>query len=275
MPADFSASTVVSRQTAVHPRETVDYTIVVRNTGNEAPSYVEVAQPMPTAALFVSSSKEWTFDPALRQVRGHGPLQPGQSQALGLTLIAKPGTEGSMIANRTEVRYGANSYNLFHELEVSSAPKVRSGFGFDAGNVRVDGVSAVALLAIVAVIVFTFIGTRKSRALAMLVIGFGFLAIFASLAWKDYRMLTRYVESRCTVIDTLPPYAAVRYNDMVSVARADEASHAEELPCWYDPGDAKTVVLSRNISFAYVFSLPALLAIGIGGSMLRWKPQRR
>jgi uncharacterized repeat protein (TIGR01451 family) len=269
VPADFSGSTVTANTAAVHPLGTIGYTIAIRNSGDAAPQWVQVAQPMPVSALYVSSSSNWKFDPARRRMEWFGRIPPGRTETFGLTLIAKPESEGSLIANRTEVLYESSTWNTFHSVEVGTAPNERAGI--DIGNVRVDGLSVAVTLAFLAIIVFAIIGSRKSRALAMLVIGFGFMAIFASLGWKDYRTMTRYTAAECTVLDALAPYAAVRYGNTLSVTRGDEddVNIGETVPCWFDPEDAKQVVLSRSVSPAYIFALPALLAIVIGVGMLR------
>ncbi|MFP5245266.1 MAG: hypothetical protein ACLGH0_01135, partial [Thermoanaerobaculia bacterium] len=49
---DFRQSTITASRTSIHPLETIEYTITIRNSGTRAPSYLRVANDIPPAAMF-------------------------------------------------------------------------------------------------------------------------------------------------------------------------------------------------------------------------------
>lgn len=61
--ADLSRSSVVASKAKVLPKETIDYVITLRNTGDESPQFVYVSNHLSNSALFVSSAG-WQYEPA-------------------------------------------------------------------------------------------------------------------------------------------------------------------------------------------------------------------
>jgi hypothetical protein len=137
------------------------------------------------------------------------------------------------------------------------------------------------------------------------VMSIGFLLYFASLARDDLRSYTDYRETFCLIVDssirafkssgknsgsTYAPEFVVRYEaqgvETYSVASPPATSVrvgwigssqqtlermaiGSSQPCWFDPNDVKKVLLDRGPGAAYVFALPPLLLLALGGWMLR------
>ena len=136
---------------------------------------------------------------------------------------------------------------------------------------------------------------------------------FVALAREDWRAYTDYRETRCTVfgseIDAFrsrsrsssqepsyKPVFAVRYPvdgvEMFSTGyttgsafnfntRASAGSVFDRFatgtthPCWYDPQDPRTVLLTRGPGGAYVFALLPIPVLLIGLSMLKGSRRRK
>jgi hypothetical protein len=132
----------------------------------------------------------------------------------------------------------------------------------------------------------------------------GFLLFFVSLARTDLRSYTDYREASCQVFDstirtiqssgrnkstTYAPEFAVRYSVLgmetystaappagaVSIGRIGRSQRQLERfavgtvqPCWYDPADAKMVLLTRGPGGAYLFALLPLAGLLVFGWML-------
>ena len=126
---------------------------------------------------------------------------------------------------------------------------------------------------------------------AALVIGSGFLLVFAALGWEDWRSYADYRATTCNVFGSTVqsftggtrrtgrsyrPLFAVRYDvagvgtyssgygpsstfnfNTASSARAtfERFVVGSSHPCWYDPQDPKTVLLARGPGGAYLFAL--------------------
>ena len=132
----------------------------------------------------------------------------------------------------------------------------------------------------------------------------GFLLLFVDLARGDLRSYTDYRETSCLVVDssirsfegsgknpssTYAPEFAVRYDALgaptysvasppataVSIGAIRSSQQTIERlavgspqPCWFDPDDAKTVLLERGPGAAYIFAVLPLIVLALGLWML-------
>lgn len=271
---DFSKSEVLASRPTLVPLETMDYRVIVRNSGTSAPNWVEVENPIPPAMLLASFAPEWKFDRDTRELQWHGPIPPGEGIELRFSLIARPGTEGNTIADRAAIRFGGSEHNVFHEAYVDTPPKR----GADVAGRVVIGFGALFAGA--------YLLARRARKPGLLpsvittFVALAFLILFASMSVEDLRMARHYRETQCTVVDVLRqqrPIVAVRYAGQLSIIRhvpshlgigtPPPVSAGSVIPCWFDPSDPKRVVLDISLGGAYLFAiLPLLLfAAGIGG----------
>lgn len=292
----FDTSTITASRFSIHPLETIEYTLTVRNTGDSTPSYLRIANPISPSAMYVSSSPDWKFIESERELSWMGTIPPGASKTLHVTLVAGLESAGTTLSNRPAIHYDGNYWAVEHALEVDSPPP--SG-GIVVGRFRVltAGVYVFGYLAIAAVILIGTVAIRR-RALAgmtLIVVSVGFLLIFAAVAKSDARMRSEFRESRCEVLDSFARYTesrsksskrngtwnpqfALRYTtpagETVSVGAVPASAlqknelpsmgRGAQAPCWYDPADPKKVVLDRNPGGAYLFAAIPLLTLALG-----------
>jgi Domain of unknown function DUF11 len=307
--ADFSQSTIAASAAKIYPLDTVDYSVTVRNAGPGQPNYLQVESPIPVSAMYVGSSPEWKFDPAVREVTWYGQLPPGAEHTFRLTLVAMPETEGNTISARVPIRYDGSEWNLHHSLEVDTRPATG---GVAVGGYRVTGCGLTVLGFAALFAVVLLFARRGAHAAAMLwiMLSLGFLAIFVWIGFEDARILRGYRETRCTVLDALAQYEestsrptstaqrqqrtgdwkpafAVRHGDVVTVtgespstlrvgggskatrAALEKLTVGSVAPCFVDPADPKRVVLTREIGGAYFFALVPLIGLLIGIAILK------
>lgn len=302
---DFSKSTITASRSQVIPLQTIDYTSVVRNTGDASPQYLMVTSDIPTSAMYVSSSPDWVFDAAERRVSWSGNLAPGESRELQLTVVTRRDSAGLTLANRTEINFG-EYWGLDHDLQIDSPPMQA---GLTTAGKLVFGYIAFALAASALILMSA---RRRTVALVSGVMGvfisIGFLLFFADIARRDHRMKSVYRETQCTIVDSLAkftantdttsrqrggtwaPAFAVRYGipggETVSVSRRSDSAlsfgspkpteaalaglpRGGKAPCWYDPEAPQDVVLDRSVGGAYGFAVLPLLLLAGAGFLLR------
>jgi uncharacterized repeat protein (TIGR01451 family) len=284
----FDTSTISASRSTIHPLETIDYTITIRNSGDSAASYLRVANAIPTSAMFANASKDWKFIESERELSWMGTLRPGTSKVLTLSLITRPESAGWTLANRVAIHSDGSYWALDHDLQIDTPPTAN---GLTPAGGFVIGYLALAIA--------TVIVLRRSRTAAMLVVvSIGFLLIFGHLAWRDSRKRSHFAETQCTVLDSMTrydesqnasstrtrpgsrtPLFALRYptpaGDTISIgsASASQLPRGEKAPCWYDPDDPKQVVLTRSFGGEYGFALIPLAALTLGIALLRKQPR--
>jgi uncharacterized repeat protein (TIGR01451 family) len=209
---NFETSTITASRSTVHPLETIDYTVTVRNTGDSTPSYLRIANAVPTSAMFVSASPDWKFIEADRELSWMGTLPPGASKVLNLSLVTRPESSGLMLANRTAIHYDGSYWAVDHDLEIDTPPatdgmKLGSGLRITNAGLAVFGYIGLAIVVSIVIVMTT---RRKSGSLTaglwLIFLSLGFLLIFAHVAWRDSRMKSRFVETRCTIVDSMARY---------------------------------------------------------------------
>lgn len=273
----FETSTITASRSTIYPLETIEYTVTVRNSGDSTPSYLRVANAIPASAMFVSASPDWKFIEADRELSWLGTLPPGASKVLKHTLVTRPESSGLTLANRAAIHYDGAYWAVDRDLEIDTPP---TGGGITEAGQVVLGYVAVAAMIMLAV-------RRQSRmrrtAVWLIVLSTGFLLIFGHMAWRDSRMRTEFVETQCTVVDSMARYMearqtggagkpifAVRYGDMVSIGYGREPlSRGAKAKCWYDPEEPTKVVLSRALDGGYVFALIPFGTLAFGIALMR------
>ena len=130
--------------------------------------------------------------------------------------------------------------------------------------------------------------------------GLGFLTFFVYQARQDYRVFTQYVQGECRILDKRlsessndeggTTYRAefdyeIMVNDQPCRAHGFDTWRSygsyggaqadlrlfvvgKTYPCWYDPADPRQAVLTRRVSWRYLFALVPLLFVAIGAGML-------
>ncbi|HEU4889447.1 MAG TPA: DUF3592 domain-containing protein [Thermoanaerobaculia bacterium] len=221
----FDTSTIAASRSTIHPLETIDYTITVRNTGDSAPSYLRVANAVPTSAMFVSASPDWKFIEADRELSWMGNLPPGASKVLTLSLVTRPESSGLTLANRAAIHYDGSYWAVDHDLEIDTPPATG---GMKLGAIRISTAGLVVFgyigLALVLSFVIKLVMLRKpgtlNAGLWLIFLSIGFLLMFAHMAWRDSRMKSRFVQTNCTVVDSM-----ARYQESQSASTTRSRNH--------------------------------------------------
>lgn len=293
---NFGTSTIAASRSTIYPLETIDYTITVRNTGDSAPSYLRVANAIPTSAMFVSASPDWKFIEADRELSWMGTLQPGASKVLTLSLVTRPESFGLTLANRAAIHYDGSYWAVDHDLQIDTPPAT--------GGMKLGGLVVFGYIGLTLVVLLAARGKLRAG-LLLIFLSTGFLLIFAHMAWRDSRMRSRFVQTDCTVVDSMARYQesqsasttrsrgsngtwsplfAVRYptpaGNVVSVGYASESRvrigsgptvaalaslpRGAQAPCWYDPEEPKRVVLTKSFGGAYGFAVIPLATLVFG-----------
>jgi len=211
-PPRFDTSTITASREAIHPLESIHYTITIRNTGGSAASYLRVANAIPSSAMFASGSPDWKFIEADRELSWMGRLAPGAAKVLTLSLVTRPESAGLTLANRAAIHYDGSYHALDHQLVIDSPP---STGGLLLGSVRMtnEGLIVFGVLALGAVM---YLGLRRrgrpgfNTALAVIIVSAGFLLFFVDLGRRDARAQTRFRATQCTVLDSMARYVESR-----------------------------------------------------------------
>ncbi len=298
----LTITTTASRDT-IHPLETIDYAITVRHDGDGAPTSVRLTNRIPTSAMLVAAPPEWEVEDS-RQLSWMGSIEPGRARTFRLSFVTREESAGMTLSNMTEANYGGRYENAFHDMEIESPPT--------KGGLTNAGVVVLAYLAFAAVAMFVIKTMTRGRFVfsgwLLIFICIGFLLFFVDLARDDARMKRTFVESRCTVLDSLArfhespstksgdrggsfePVFAVRYptnaGEQVSIGYASASAlqfgspkpaqlalarlpRGGQTPCWYDPEDPTQVVLTRDIGGAYGFAVIPLIGIAYAVFLIR------
>ncbi|HEV7766029.1 MAG TPA: DUF3592 domain-containing protein [Thermoanaerobaculia bacterium] len=302
-PPKFDTSTITASRATIHPLETIDYTITIRNSGGSTPSYLRVANAIPTSAMFVRASPDWKFIEADRELSWMGTLPPGASKVLTLTVVTRPESSGLTLANRAAIHYDGSYRGIDHDLQITTPPSTSK-----AGPIVFGYLAAAGILYLV---FRRRASPLRNTAIALILLSIGFLIFFIDRGRRDARVQARYAETQCTVLDSMARYAesqnasstgsrrssgtwtpifALSYptheGETVSIGYASasrlqfggskptEAALASlprggVAPCWYDPEDPKQIVLVRGIGGAYAFAAIPLMTLILGLTLLR------
>ncbi len=96
---------------SVMPGENVQYTITVYNQGTEALTNIKVVDYVPAGMSYVSTPG-WNLIGGLPTTTIAGPLSPGASTSVGITLKVDANFTGTSIVNRSEISEIRNTLNV-------------------------------------------------------------------------------------------------------------------------------------------------------------------
>jgi hypothetical protein len=200
--------------------------VVVRNTGDAA-GLAHLTFEMPFWTMFVDASLPGTVPSrGGSPVEWTGEVPPGGTAVQAIRLYLRPEVPVDRLLVRGRVRDWALQETHL-QIDTSIAPRRYAG-GVLLGPIRLTGAGvAVAgwlvayLLAVIVLSAVMQARARRTRGqpaagwrllgaspgalaagvLLVVFVAIGFLAVFADMAWTDYRALAEYREARCTVLD--------------------------------------------------------------------------
>ncbi len=237
--ADFSQSEMRCLTTGVRELGTLEYEIVLRNTGNKRPENVQLSISIATPSVMLSSAPDLSFDVHNRLLNWNGTLDRGQERRFTISLITLPGTGGTMVSNGASVVWGdgvpgQGSFYNTQKKDLQCGPfEIRSkegdfsilftvgGIGFGWLEVVIVGYIVFAPLFVITVFLLVRrrekqrferapdvswhddrFGQFMARALSVFfVVCIPFVLFFASMFAEDIRRFVSYKRTTCTLLD--------------------------------------------------------------------------
>jgi uncharacterized repeat protein (TIGR01451 family) len=210
---DFSTSSIAVEPAQPVEGDIVTLTLTVRNSGGETATNTEIDLQLPRAGMFVDagSSGDVSVDLDARVVSWQAGIDAGATRTYAVRLILPRDAGGEVLLPTMRVRqlYTGTEAWIHGEADVQTRidPSRHGALGIQVAP------AGLALLALMVVALGTWAllrilaprGTRTSvrigAAVVAMTIAVGFWMIFASLAWRDWRTLSDFTETQCTVLD--------------------------------------------------------------------------
>ena len=104
--ADFSQSEMRCLTTGVRELGTLDYEIILRNTGSERPENVQLWNSVDTPGVMLASAPGLSYDVEHRLLHWHGTMDPGEERRFTVSLVTLPGSAGTMVSNGASIVWG-------------------------------------------------------------------------------------------------------------------------------------------------------------------------
>lgn len=315
----FARARLEPAPSAIVANQPFDAGFVVVNDG--APTtYSRIVFDLPTDVLLAERPRRCaaTLEPGTRTVVVEGALATGEERRCTLSLIAVPdASTHASFALRVETppdRYAGD----VREASIDTPPRPRplSIAGIGVGPLEIAVITWAGLLgaALVSSRRTAPAGlegraARRGQARIAFAVAGGFLAMFAALAWGDWRTLREFSESACEITDSTlsveavasaasrrvadatvaTPRLALRYSthegQVTAIATpmatrlsatpgdasrlVDAMTKRGSVPCWYDPADPRHVVIERGFGGAYLFAIAPLLLLTYGAWLWR------
>lgn len=212
---DFSDTHLQGLPSEITAGEAFTFTVHTRNTG-EPTTYTRVELPFARGLLLAETAPgcRLSWQAEERRLLWEGSVGRGEAVTCTVTAVL-PGEAGTAVGLHLLITSpphpGAGDVAT---LDVTSPPppsafRLGGGLGVTRAGAVVLAFLAVYLLGLP--LIKTLARGRPGRAgsrarmatggWTMTAIGVGFLAIFASIAWDDWRVLNEWKETRCEVLD--------------------------------------------------------------------------
>ena len=104
--ADFSQSVMLGPDHKIREGDTIDYEIILRNTGSKRPDYVELWNRVKEPSAMLASAPELSYDVEKRELYWRGTVDPGEERRFALRLVTIPKSAGTFISNYASIVWG-------------------------------------------------------------------------------------------------------------------------------------------------------------------------
>jgi hypothetical protein len=202
---DFSQSSLTI-EGAPREGDVVTFTVLLRNSGvHDAPASA-VQIDLPLEAMFVDLDLEGaTVDSLAKVVQAQVDLPAGAARSFRVRMVVPRDAGGRMLTPDLRVRNLFLGVEYYGGAQAEIDTKVRPGSGLDVAGIRIApaGLAVLAVLALYPLLRVLLASRTRSQAPAvMLVIAIGFWTLFASMAARDWRSLSEWHETSCTIRDS-------------------------------------------------------------------------
>lgn len=206
---DFSTSTIALDPASPKEGDVVTFLVHVRNSGDEPAPFTEVELELPLEAMFVDMTGldgvGAKVDPADKVVAATIDLPAGADRQFSVRMVIPHDAGGRSLVPHLKVRYlhaGVEHYGGGDPVTIDTRI---ADTGVVLGGVRFNPASLVLIgVLLLYPVLRALTGSRKASKgpALMVVIAVGFLSIFAAMAWHDWRTISVYRQTTCTVLDT-------------------------------------------------------------------------
>jgi len=236
--ADFSQSVMLGPNHRIREGDTIDYEIILRNTGTKRPDYVELWIGTGSPSTMFASAPELSYNLEDRKLHWRGTVEPGEERHFTFRLVTVPQSAGTWASAYATVVWG--SWLSTHwDIKSKAIPggdiEVRSKESharilFTLGRIGLGWLEVMILgyllfVPLFLIIIPWFIRWRErqrferspdvswnddtSRAHHIMVYGMSiafvgslaFMPFCASIVVKDIRKFTSYEKTTCTILD--------------------------------------------------------------------------
>jgi hypothetical protein len=104
--ADFSQSVMLGPDHKIHEGDTIEYEIILRNTGSKRPDYVELWNRVNSSAM-LGSAPELSYDLEKRELHWRGTVEPGEERRFTVRLVTRPESAGTWASAYASVIWGS------------------------------------------------------------------------------------------------------------------------------------------------------------------------
>lgn len=266
---DFSRSTIALDPAAPKEGDVITFLVHIRNTGDEPAPFTEVEFELPLEAMFVDmmgldSAKA---DMADKVIAATIDLPAGADRQFTVRMVVPRDAGGNSLSPTLKVRY-AHAGVEFRAGEPVTIDTRVAETGVVLGGIRFNRPS-LALLGVLLLypVLRLLTGSRKGSRrrtkgpIVMIVIGAGFLAIFAGLAYDDWRTISAFRQSTCTILDS-----RLRIETATS---STSSPRRPQTTTTYEPLLAMRYVDNGRDVIGTGYSTGSRLQIGLGSSTIR------
>jgi hypothetical protein len=203
---DFSPSTIALDPAVPKEGDVVTYLVHLRNSGDEPAPFAEVALELPLEAMFVDvvGLDGAKLDPAEKVIATTLDLPAGADRQFTVRMVIPRDAGGRTLSPTLKVRYAYAGVEFRGGDPVAIDTRVAET-GVVLGGVRFNRPSLVLLGVLLLYPVLRLLtGSRKHTKgpAVMIVIAVGFLAIFAGMAYDDWRTVSAFQPSSCRILDS-------------------------------------------------------------------------
>ncbi len=207
--ADFTQSVMLGPDHRIPEGETIDYQIILRNTGSKRPDHMELRIPVDSTSALLASAPELSYNLEDRILRWRGMIGPGEEERFTVRLVTIPKSFRTWVFTRALIDWGSGDKGFVVQTEIG--PELRPSRFILPGGIGIEWTEVIILGYLLFVLFFWIIGRRKIRSpdegIITYVMSGMFLATLAVLLFlsgiviEDIRMFVSYEKTTCTILD--------------------------------------------------------------------------
>jgi hypothetical protein len=263
---DFSQSTIALEPAAPKEGDVVTFLVHIRNTGDEPAPFTEVEFELPLEAMFVDVTglDGAKVDTADKVVAATVDLSAGADRRFSVRMVVPHDAGGRSLTPHLKVRYAHAGAEFYGGGEPVMIDTRVANTGVVFGGVRFNPASlAVICVLLLYPVLRVLTGSRKESKgpVLMIVLAVGFLSIFAGMAWHDWRTISAFPQSTCTVLDS-----RLRSETSPSSTSTSSPPSRRQNTTTYEPLLAMRYVADGREVIGTGYSTGSRLQIGLGSS---------